>query len=490
MQESVDSTAKEIRSESHSLLDHRLGLLASGVCLWWIFAIFSSDVFPFAAYEPSHPHVAKLCIIAAAIITLAVCRKCRSKLTPFALKPWALPAISVAASIATLVFAIAQIIPLVPVALCAAGVVIGACGGYLATCWGIMYSSQRLERITVIAFLSVAVGAAPLWLESFIPAQEIRSLIVVFLPLVNLVSFRNIKSIPPAEETSIESNPKWAKICIFLPPLHGLFMGLLAGIGLANSNWQINSLTSDYALAITLVFLMLAVAAAAVLHVLKLNVLHRPVIILLAPALMMIPFLLESNRWNAGFWSICAVLLFLTILWIATSDIANVLKIDPFGFFALRYSAALLGLAVGVFLSFSLVNLVSIESPLVSATIAVVIFAHVISSVITMEDQQAMEETFESKIASPPAENVSVQTVCETLAEKHALTPRELEVLQLLAQGRDPSRIQETLVVSYHTVRNHIKSIYKKLGVHSRQELIDALEKETEDLELANSSKK
>ena len=43
-------------------------------------------------------------------------------------------------------------------------------------------------------------------------------------------------------------------------------------------------------------------------------------------------------------------------------------------------------------------------------------------------------------------------------------------------------RIKDMLFVSYHTVRNHIKSIYRKLDVHSRQELIDVLEHEMDTL--------
>ena len=53
-----------------------------------------------------------------------------------------------------------------------------------------------------------------------------------------------------------------------------------------------------------------------------------------------------------------------------------------------------------------------------------------------------------------------------------ALTPRELEVVRrLLANGRVRS-IAEQLQISPHTVRNHLRSIFRKLGVHSQVELI------------------
>ncbi len=45
------------------------------------------------------------------------------------------------------------------------------------------------------------------------------------------------------------------------------------------------------------------------------------------------------------------------------------------------------------------------------------------------------------------------------------LTDRELEVLQLLAKGNRPDDIADTLYLSVKTVKNHLTSIYSKLGV-------------------------
>jgi DNA-binding NarL/FixJ family response regulator len=52
------------------------------------------------------------------------------------------------------------------------------------------------------------------------------------------------------------------------------------------------------------------------------------------------------------------------------------------------------------------------------------------------------------------------------------LTPRELEVLALLAQGRSTNAIVEHLVLSVHTVRNHIRNILMKLNAQSRLEAV------------------
>ena len=51
-----------------------------------------------------------------------------------------------------------------------------------------------------------------------------------------------------------------------------------------------------------------------------------------------------------------------------------------------------------------------------------------------------------------------------------SLTPREVEVLRLLAQGLDNEAIAQRLVVTKRTVQNHVSNIYGKLEVTSRTE--------------------
>jgi len=56
------------------------------------------------------------------------------------------------------------------------------------------------------------------------------------------------------------------------------------------------------------------------------------------------------------------------------------------------------------------------------------------------------------------------------------LSPREYEILQaLLANQRVPT-IARALCLSQHTVRNHLKSIFQKLDVHSQAELLERLQ--------------
>ncbi len=51
------------------------------------------------------------------------------------------------------------------------------------------------------------------------------------------------------------------------------------------------------------------------------------------------------------------------------------------------------------------------------------------------------------------------------------LTPRESEVVQLLAEGLSTREISQKLALTEHTIRNYLSAIYNKLGVSSRVEL-------------------
>jgi DNA-binding NarL/FixJ family response regulator len=60
----------------------------------------------------------------------------------------------------------------------------------------------------------------------------------------------------------------------------------------------------------------------------------------------------------------------------------------------------------------------------------------------------------------------------EAVRRSYDLTPRELEIMELLATGHSQTAIAEHLVLSEKTVATHIQHILPKLGVHSRAEAV------------------
>ena len=80
--------------------------------------------------------------------------------------------------------------------------------------------------------------------------------------------------------------------------------------------------------------------------------------------------------------------------------------------------------------------------------------------------------------AAAPAmlsEQERLLTACDAVARERALTPRELEVLRLLVQGKSLSAVARELIIAEGTAKAHTQHIYEKVGVSRRQELLEAV---------------
>ena len=78
---------------------------------------------------------------------------------------------------------------------------------------------------------------------------------------------------------------------------------------------------------------------------------------------------------------------------------------------------------------------------------------------------------------SGPSSEDALAARCQKLAREHGLTARELDVLVPLVRGRSAASIATALGMSTETARTHIRHIYQKTGIHSREELMDAIER-------------
>lgn len=85
---------------------------------------------------------------------------------------------------------------------------------------------------------------------------------------------------------------------------------------------------------------------------------------------------------------------------------------------------------------------------------------------------QAIQEVYEGGAVMNPSIALKVLNYFKPKKEAHILTDREVQVLQLLAQGNSYKMIADQLQISYHTVNTYTKKIYEKLHVSSLGEAI------------------
>lgn len=143
---------------------------------------------------------------------------------------------------------------------------------------------------------------------------------------------------------------------------------------------------------------------------------------------------------------------------------------------ALTFGMALFGMRLGTTLASGLVYAFMMAGWLDGSTssvaylIGIIVVVLVGNVVFTPVDLAKLYKSRPLKEAAGEAGNR-----CATLAEQCGLTPRETEVLTLLSEGRSAPYIADKLCIAESTVKHHISSIYRKIGVCDRQSLMDVI---------------
>ena len=70
-----------------------------------------------------------------------------------------------------------------------------------------------------------------------------------------------------------------------------------------------------------------------------------------------------------------------------------------------------------------------------------------------------------------------MQMRIESLGEAYGLTKKEIEVVRLLAMGKNNNSIANDMFIAEGTVKAHIQHVYQKTGVHSRKDLFELIGK-------------
>ena len=123
--------------------------------------------------------------------------------------------------------------------------------------------------------------------------------------------------------------------------------------------------------------------------------------------------------------------------------------------FALIYLSGVLGLIIAIFIDFALEDLF------------VPLFFLLMNLFPFMWFYMFFKKAFGTLILEPAEESI-----IERAVKEYKISEREREVLERLLKGFNHKQIQEELFISFHTVKNHIYSLYKKLEVSSRWELM------------------
>ncbi len=248
--------------------------------------------------------------------------------------------------------------------------------------------------------------------------------------------------------------------------------------------------------------IMIAVAVASILLMgsQKIDLAYKLVVPLMAAGLLLLPFLAPGQEAVAGICIMSGYILFEMYVWAALSDIAANGAAPSALVFGIGKSGMNLGLLMGTFIGIWLGS--SSSMLLVAISLLIVYLFIVVENVIGPKGGVALPlqvpssspanetiPTREKKVTIAEAAQMDLAEMfsamlhqrCSALSERCGLSARETEVLELLAKGRSLQSIADTLGVAYSTVKTHTDRIYAKTDVHSRQELIELLERTDDD---------
>ncbi|MGV8083972.1 MAG: response regulator transcription factor [Coriobacteriia bacterium] len=207
---------------------------------------------------------------------------------------------------------------------------------------------------------------------------------------------------------------------------------------------------------------------------------YWPILPLVVAGFLLLPILHVDQRYLAldvalAGWAYCRVLM-VTIC----SEMVGRLSLPASTIFGWDRFANDAGVAVGLLAQAAIAKtLPHSDSYFSIITLVVVILLVLVNTFLLKEARVQSLWGLDPASSAPmaPSAPTPIEERCAVVAAAKQLTPREGEIMAMLAMGRNTDYIRKALCLSSNTVRAHTTHIYSKLGVHSRQDLIDLVQK-------------
>ncbi len=500
-----------------------------GVFLAWLFvgvfgagSIFSpSDIIP--AF-PSIPSELFPVVLNSFIVTFALCllilALSNQILLKFYVGKYALALAAILATVGTyLIYATCTGETLGWVIALIAGIAMGAGASLMTVLWGTAFSRCEFTTIVLNTLVAVVISvAAYVILIHWVPTP-FSGIITGILPIIGAILLWRLTPIPYYRRREIP---------IFHPlPINRIAFILRIGIPTIIFGFVLGALRyicivdvlpiSD----ITAQLVIGAAACAAIVAVVVTvifskgesywNTIFRYLTPVVAIGLFCIPFLNSGTTLLANFFLIAAYICFEVLMWFLFSDISQVFRLSPIFVFGLGRGLLEIGSLVGMLLAQPIFSdqfsgifggAEGTAALLLAIVIAYALLPRqreikTIVSPSTVADQnyavqQEAVSDEEAGLVSPNRQQDAVErnsseedqkhekgrfrVRCEEIADRYMLSRRETEVIFLLAKGHNASFIQDKLCISKSTAKTHINHIYRKLDIHTQQELLNMVE--------------
>lgn len=360
--------------------------------------------------------------------------------------------------------------------------------GWLYSCWAEVYRAIRIREVSLSLLLSLLLSSVLLLVLSLLPLSA-SIVCVVSIPLLALRIFfyYREKDLPPVDKRgSFAGYYDRQMIALFgkwfmMLALYSMVIGAIHAIS--------SNATSDYShVFLYSIYSVTAIGLASVLAIGLLSsdrifsldafwvIIVPTICISLVLALVFGDMLQISLSIFAGIRYV--VFGFINIKLV---DIAHHSRMPLYAIFAAGWGILSISMALGM--AFALYFLENLNFSI--SVVATILLAALAIGSLLLVNNSSLSDIFIGKDKDRRSERPGGNDVeaallrsCQGLRTRFGLTERETQIVLLLAQGHTQIFCADTLMVSINTIRGHMKHLYTKLDIHSKEELLQLLSKE------------
>lgn len=264
---------------------------------------------------------------------------------------------------------------------------------------------------------------------------------------------------------------------LWRPTLGVSILGFMAGLMLQISGREeiaLEAFQQSSVFASLVLYLVLLVVALLLPKNIDLGRIYQVAIPISAVSFLLLPLVWNSAGGIVNSFANLGFMLALLVLTCLVIEVVRDMAVSAFLLLGMVYASAYLAQLVGMLVGYFNASSVGRGTLALTAIALVAVYLLSVVSLALFKDKGFRGfETDGEAVQGVVAEGTRYEDRCEEIAATYGFTDREREILRHLGQGNTIHAVSERLYISESTVKYHVKSMYQKLGIHTRQELID-----------------
>ncbi len=342
---------------------------------------------------------------------------------------------------------------------------------------------------------AMVTGVAIYLLTTMFPSS-IGILITAALPVISIVFLRRTRSVPkcmqcrppatvptPPAQTSSQMGVLIKFLLII--SIYCLAPGFLRGRTDSFSETNMSALGQSMFGGIAVILIIVALVSMLSMDRHD-DTTYRMVVPLMAAGLLLMPFFANDTSSVMPSVAIMGGYIILEIfVWSTLQNIAKHARESPATVFGIGKSGMNLGLTAGTALG---IYASSLSTMIVLGISVLIVYIFVLFGAVmpgapnmrklfdlTSEDKNDAPSNADGMMTMAEIMETARAEKCNELSARYDLSRREIDVLYLYSYGRSLNMIAKTLNIAPSTVKSHKDHIFQKLGIHSKQELLDLM---------------